>query len=161
MMFSAGSLVGWTINTSRPRIFSSYLIHNSPSAKLRMLRLPNVAPRYSAMRPAKAGLLRPVNIFRSSYRIFYCDWRVTFAGEQGLEPRPPGPKPGVLPLDDSPNVSKIRTDRSGKNQVHTQKWEGVVINVRPWEFSADSARFSRVSSSKIPNTVEPLPDRLA
>ena len=27
-----------------------------------------------------------------------------FAGAQGLEPRLPGPKPGVLPLDDAPNT---------------------------------------------------------
>ena len=31
-----------------------------------------------------------------------------FAGVQGLEPRLPGPKPGVLPLDDTPNYLHIQ-----------------------------------------------------
>ena len=31
----------------------------------------------------------------------------TKAGEPGFEPRYPGPKPGVLPLDDSPALFRI------------------------------------------------------
>ena len=34
-----------------------------------------------------------------------------FAGVQGLEPRLPGPKPGVLPLDDTPFYGLVLQQR--------------------------------------------------
>ena len=39
------------------------------------------------------------------------------AGVQGLEPRSTGPKPGVLPLDDTPIIYQINISNFGKKSI--------------------------------------------
>ena len=72
---------------------------------------------------------------------------------QGVEPRLPGPKPGVLPLDDTPSVSIIQG-------CIYRVWGRVSIVLLDAEKS-NSADLASASSSNNPNTAEPLPDRLA
>ena len=112
MIFSAGLFVGCMMNTSLPRMFSSNLIHNSPSENVLIVSCPNSLPRDFAIPSAKTGLLRPVNIFKCS--------SIISAGAQGLEPRLPGPKPGVLPLDDAPIlycIERFRCDSKKRGEL--------------------------------------------
>ena len=76
-----------------------------------------------------------------------------FAGVQGLEPRLPGPKPGVLPLDDTPCLSIIQ----GYIYRLRARVSIVLLDVE----KINSADLASASSSNNPNTAEPLPDRLA
>ena len=63
-----------------------------------MVSFPNSLPKDFAIFSERRGLLRPLNIFSFSFIVIF------FAGAQGVEPRLPGPKPGVLPLDDAPKI---------------------------------------------------------
>ena len=77
-------------------MFSSYLTQISPSENVFIDISPRLQLADSAIFDAKAGLLLPLNIFNSLF-IF-----TLIAGAKGVEPLLPGPKPGVLPLDDAP-----------------------------------------------------------
>ncbi|SUZ99146.1 uncharacterized protein METZ01_LOCUS52000 [marine metagenome] len=46
------------------------------------------------------------SVARRSIQLSYGCITIKSAGVQGFEPRPPGPEPGVLPLDDTPNNKK-------------------------------------------------------
>ncbi len=59
MMLSAGGTVGWTMNTSRPRTFSSIRTKISPSAKRLMVTSHSVPPSRSAMRLASGRFAVP------------------------------------------------------------------------------------------------------
>src|SRR2546428_257711 len=57
--FSAGGLVGWIMNTSRPRTFSSILTKISPSAKRRIVTAHSGCPKCSAISSASGRLAVP------------------------------------------------------------------------------------------------------
>src|SRR5881628_1922440 len=57
--FSAGGLVGWMMNTSRPRTFSSILTKISPSAKRRIVTAHSGCPNCSAISSASGRLAVP------------------------------------------------------------------------------------------------------
>ena len=137
-MFCAGLFVDCIKNTSCPLTFSLNFTHISPSEKVLKDISPNKQPWDSAILFAKSELLLPLNIF-NLFSIFL------IAGPQGLEPRLPGPKPGVLPLDDSPNAL-IQLNQLGR-----------VITDWYLEENFDFAKIALASSLNIPNTVEPNP----
>src|SRR5205809_296888 len=59
IQFSAGGLVGWMMNTSRPRTFSSILTKISPSAKWRIVTAHSGCPRCCAISSASGRLAVP------------------------------------------------------------------------------------------------------
>src|SRR5512145_2803067 len=113
MMFSAGGLVGWTINTSAPRTFSSIRTKISPSANRVSVILHSSTPRClaissaspllafpeSSLNPRSTPGKRSITVAQKRRR----DARLGQCGQVapgGFEPPFSDPKSDVLPLDE-------------------------------------------------------------
>ena len=62
-LWFVGGEVGWTMNTSSPRTFSSIFANVSPSGNEVMVHRPSSMPMEAQMALARGGLAVPLNIF--------------------------------------------------------------------------------------------------
>src|SRR5439155_1482278 len=116
--FSAGGLVGWMMNTSRPRTFSSILTKISPSAKRRIVTAHSGCPKCSAISSASGRLAVPA---RSN------SWRRDPRGRDVLQPSEvagDGGRIGCLPVQ-RPALAGPRQGIAVRPAHHVQRDDAV------------------------------------
>src|SRR5580700_6822533 len=117
--FSAGGLVGCTMNTSRPRTFSINSTLTSPSLNRPTSARPNCTCKCRAISCASVGFALPVNTaIDNESNSLLCDMnlRSNWLGWKDSNLRMAGSKPAALPLGDTP-APQSRANRGARARI--------------------------------------------